>query len=310
MLSPEMHPSKVKLLRKRTSVISMPHPAPALPSLTDPMPKSGVPSFSKSCHPRFLSPTPSPYAITITPADSPKPQVTSPSHKDLRRAPSLKKSPGAHVLDTVRALEQAARLPKPSDSLLLAAKVLLPPARKPQTIVFDLEETLAHLCEHKASAEVLVNSGAVGFNIRPYALQCLLTLRKQWEIIVFSSSSKEKADAVLDFLDPGKTVIDHRLYREQALKLQDVLVKDLRLLPGRDLRRTVIVDNTASAFAFQLDNGIPIKTWRNSTQDKELLRLLDFTDELIREPDMRVRLRRTFDLAHLREDFAKAFPLS
>jgi CTD small phosphatase-like protein 2 len=169
---------------------------------------------------------------------------------------------------------------------------------------------LAHICEHKASAEVLVNGGSLGFNIRPYAAECLLALRKQWEIIVFSSSDKYRADAVLDYLDPSHTVIDHRLYRSQALLIQDVLVKDLRLLAGRDLRRTIIVDNTASAFAFQLDSGVPIKTWRNSKQDTELLKLLDFMAEMLQESDMRLRLRRTFDLAHLKEDFAKAFSLS
>lgn len=222
----------------------------------------------------------------------------------------MKKGPGGHVLDTVRSLELAARLPKPTDTLIAAARITLPPARRPQTIVFDLEETLAHICEHKASAEVLINGGTLGFNIRPYATQCLLQLRKQWEILVFSSSERSKADAVLDYIDPGRNIIDHRLYRDQALRIQDVLVKDLRLLSGRDPRRTVLVDNSATAFAFQLDSGIPIKTWRNSTQDRELLRLLDFTAELIKEIDMRARLRKTFDLAHLREDFAKAFPLS
>jgi len=60
---------------------------------------------------------------------------------------------------------------------------------------------------------------------------------------------------VLDFLDPGGTLIDHRLYRSQALLLQGVLVKNLRLLSGRDLRRTVIVENTMSTFAFQLDSA-------------------------------------------------------
>ena len=310
LLSPEMQKPTALLVRKRTSVVAASQQEPALPSLTGPGHQAASPAFSKSCHPRLQSPTASSYAITITPADSPKPRASPPTRRELRRAPTMKKGPGGHVMDTVRALELAATLPRPSETMLVASRIALPPARRPQTIVFDLEETLAHICEHKASAEVLINGGSLGFNMRPYATQCLLELRKQWEIIVFASSERYKADGVLDYLDPSRSIFDHRLYRDHALHIQDVLVKDLRLLSGRDPRRTVIVDNSATAFAFQLDSGIPIKTWRNSTQDRELLRLLDFTAELVQETDMRARLRKTFDLAHLREDFAKAFPLS
>lgn len=278
--SPEGSKTK-QLLRKRTSASSLSQQE-ALPSLTG---------------------QPSSYVITITPAHSPD------SPPQYKRGSSLDQGPGSHVIDTVKALEQAARLPKPSDALIAAAKISLPPPRRPQTIVFDLEETLAHICEHKASAQVLVNGGVLGFNIRPYAGECLFALRKHWEIIVFASSDQSKADPVLDFLDPSRTLIDHRLYRNQALLLQNVLVKDLRLLSGRDQRRTVIVENTASAFAFQLDSGVPIKTWRNRRQDTELLKLLEFLSHLLTDTDMRSTLRRTFDLVHLRDDFAKVFSL-
>lgn len=43
-------------------------------------------------------------------------------------------------------------------------------------------------------------------------------------------------------------------------------MKDLGKI-GRDLKKTIIVDNVAENFSLQLDNGIFIKTWYNDMND-------------------------------------------
>ena len=209
-----------------------------------------------------------------------------------------------HMLTTFEGLEEAGRLSSPSETLLSLYRLPLPPPRRPLTLIFDLEETLIHICAHSPGQFRLPH---LSFNLRPHALQSLRELHTDWEIIVFASSPRDRVEALLDFLDPEKDLVDVRLYQENCLPVDHCYVKDLRVLMGRDLKKTVIVDDSVINFAFQLDNGIPIKPWCNSQKDTEMLSLTSFLHGLRREKDVRTRLHNTFDLQHFRADFSKAF---
>ena len=50
-------------------------------------------------------------------------------------------------------------------------------------------------------------------------------------------------------------------------------MKDLSRL-GRDLSKTIIVDNSIHAFAYNLTNGIPIPSFYGQLQDQELQMLV------------------------------------
>jgi TFIIF-interacting CTD phosphatase-like protein len=52
-------------------------------------------------------------------------------------------------------------------------------------------------------------------------------------------------------------------------------VKDLDNL-GRDLSKTLIVDNLEDSFQYQMDNGILIKSWYDDMDDDCLVKLLPF----------------------------------
>lgn len=62
----------------------------------------------------------------------------------------------------------------------------------------------------------------------------------------------------------------HRLYRQHTLQIGAVYIKDLSKL-GRDLRKTIIVDNMPSNFQLQPDNGIFIKSWVGDVNDRVLV---------------------------------------
>ena len=54
-------------------------------------------------------------------------------------------------------------------------------------------------------------------NIRPYLGVFLQEMSKLFEIVVFTASFSDYANAILDHIDPGKEYISHRFYREHCI---------------------------------------------------------------------------------------------
>ena len=73
-------------------------------------------------------------------------------------------------------------------------------------------------------------------------------------------------------------------------------VKDLRILKNRKLEDTIIIDNSAYSFAFQIDNGVPIIEWKDDRTDRELYNLIGYLRMIVKEEDVRAINQRAFKL--------------
>ena len=96
-------------------------------------------------------------------------------------------------------------------------------------------------------------------------------MHKLFEIIVFTAGLKDYADWILNDLDKN-CYIKYRLYRDSCRFHQGAYLKDLSLL-GRDLSKTIIIDNIADNYKLQQDNGINIVSWFENPNDRELLHI-------------------------------------
>ena len=127
--------------------------------------------------------------------------------------------------------------------------------------------------------------------VRPGCVQFIETMAQYYEIVIFTAALQEYADQVIDQIDVGNN-IKYRLYRQHTSQNGPFLVKDLSLL-GRDINKTIIIDNISDNFILQPDNGIFISTWYDDMKDRFLDEITPLLREIVERqvPDVRRALR-------------------
>ncbi|KAL0611863.1 Carboxy-terminal domain RNA polymerase II polypeptide A small phosphatase 2, partial [Plecturocebus cupreus] len=173
-------------------------------------------------------------------------------------------------------------------------------------VVIDLDETLVHSSfkEYGGGFMFLCHADSINFSAfqpinnadfivpieiegtthqvyvlkRPYVDEFLRRMGELFECVLFTASLAKYADPVTDLLDRCG-VFRARLFRESCVFHQGCYVKDLSRL-GRDLRKTLILDNSPASYIFHPENAVPVQSWFDDMADTELLNLIPIFEEL------------------------------
>ena len=186
----------------------------------------------------------------------------------------IRESISAENKSTLTDDEDSENLPQPDAPFFQPKK---PEDKREYCLVLDLDETLVHYFEDENEAYVKVRMGTENF---------IRELSKYCEIAIFTASTQNYADIVIDGLD-CKALIDYRLYRQHTTLINGVNIKDLSKL-GRDMNKIIIIDNIEENYQLQPNNGLNISDFEGDEDDNELDYLLADLLNLVQQPGKNV----------------------
>ena len=167
-----------------------------------------------------------------------------------------------------------------------------------KTLVLDLDETLVHSqfepFEKPSDITLKIDFDNeihdIYVLVRPGVKQFLQKMGKIFEIVIFTASLAKYADPLLDIIDEDN-ICAFRLFREQCTQVNDVFIKEIQKL-GRDLKDIIIVDNSPMSYCLNPKNGLPILSWFDDPDDRELFHISTILEFLSLVPDVRIYIHK------------------
>ena len=131
-----------------------------------------------------------------------------------------------------------------------------------KTLVLDLDETLLHSQfvpftsqKDQISIECILDkiNRTIYAKLRPGVKEFIKKMSKLYEIVIFTASTEEYANQLINLIIEEKKIFIHKLYREHCTLKDTIYIKDLNKL-GRDLSDIIIVDNYPNSYSFNKEN--------------------------------------------------------
>ncbi|KAJ4817048.1 CTD small phosphatase-like protein [Rhynchospora pubera] len=137
---------------------------------------------------------------------------------------------------------------------------LLPPSDR-RTLFLDLESsTIPSLSLKRPGVDQL---------LRP-------AVASNYEVVIFTAGTRLYASSVIDWLDPNREFISHRLYQDACtIDAEDQYLKNLTVT-GRRLDRSVVIDDSPTVYGDHSQNVIPVSPFYGDPKDVVLLKILWF----------------------------------
>ena len=149
--------------------------------------------------------------------------------------------------------------------------------QKPYSLILELDETLVYFKINPKNQ----NEGVL--KVRPGVLEFLEEVNKFYELIIFTCSTQDYANLLIEAIEENKIYFEHRLYRQHTVIIGNDFVKDLSRV-GRPLDKIIIVDNMPQNFRLQKENGINIKPfWGEDIYDTALINLTQILINIAQE---------------------------
>ena len=152
----------------------------------------------------------------------------------------------------------------------------MPHLRGRKTLILDVDETLVHRSFTPTdNADIVLPIDIEGricnifVVVRPDCCEFIKEVGQYYEVVIFTASLSKYAIPLMDILDQ-ENIAPQRLFREHCTFHNGLFVKDMQRV-GRRLEDTIIIDNSPNSYQFQPENGIPILSWYDDPEDRELM---------------------------------------
>ena len=142
------------------------------------------------------------------------------------------------------------------------------PSNKKYTLILDLDGTLVSF------NNIDNDNKKHSMYFRPGLFSFLSTIKPFYELITFSSCSKEHTDEIINEIELRKKYFDYNLYIEHTVSYGNSLIKDISRI-GRNIKKIIIIDDCSENFKLNKENGIKIVTYNgdNNVNDTVLFEL-------------------------------------